>query len=113
MCSSDLCMNTEVHKENYQAYRERRELFHQNATMMHLMTKAPGPPPQQTPPIAYKQWNNAKIDWVDVEKNLYGAEPSFVSSPPPAEDDEEEDFEPEDDDDEGDDDADATESESE
>ena len=106
-----LCMNTEVHKENYQAYRERRELFHQNATILHHLTKASGPPPQQTAPIAYKHWNNAKIDWVDLEKHLYGAEPSLVSTPPPADDDEEEEYEPDGDDGE-DDDAEATESES-
>ena len=47
-----LCLKTEVHKENYQAYRERRELFHQNATILHHLTNAPGPPPQQSAPIA-------------------------------------------------------------
>ena len=103
-----LYMNTEVHKENYQAYRERRELFHQNATILHHLTNAPGPPPQQTVPIAYKHWNNAKVDWVDLEKQLYGVDPPSVSSPPPAADDEEGEYEHEDDDREE-----ATESESE
>ena len=78
-----LCMKVEIHKENYQGYRERRALFHQNETILHHVTKAPGSPPQRTAPIAYKDWNSSQINWVELEKHLQGVADNPSSSPPP------------------------------
>ena len=79
-----LCMNDEIHRENYQGYRERREIFHQNATILHIVTKAEGPPPQQTPPIPYRSWNSSRINWTELEKHLYvDAATSSAHHPPP------------------------------
>ena len=103
-------METEIHKENYQGYRERRDIHHQNATMLHIMTQAEGPPPQQTPPIPYRSWNASRIHWTELEKHLYddsAASSAHPPPPPPAASGSEDDYESDDDED----DADATDSE--
>ena len=52
------------------------------------MSKAPGSPPKKSAPIAYKDWNSSQVNWVELEKHLYGvvADPTVESPPPPLED---------------------------
>ncbi|KAK1662591.1 hypothetical protein QYE76_050750 [Lolium multiflorum] len=44
-----LCMNIEIHKENYAASRERSEIKHTQAVILHKLSGDQGPPPQ--PPL--------------------------------------------------------------
>ena len=76
-------MKDEIHRENYQGYRERREIFHQNATILHIVSGAEGPPPQQTPPIPYRSWNSSRINWTELEKHLYDDSAASSAHPPP------------------------------
>ena len=79
-----LCRKVDLHKENYQGYRERRELFIQNAEILHHLRKTPGLPKKPSAPIAYKNWNAEQCDWVELEKALYGTtDRQTVESPPP------------------------------
>ncbi|KAK1644620.1 hypothetical protein QYE76_062425, partial [Lolium multiflorum] len=41
-----LCMNIEIHKENYAASRERSEIKHTQAVILHKLSGEQGPPPQ-------------------------------------------------------------------
>ncbi|KAK1619280.1 hypothetical protein QYE76_024797 [Lolium multiflorum] len=41
-----LCMNIEIHKENYAASRERSEIKHTQAVILHKLSGDQGPPPQ-------------------------------------------------------------------
>ncbi|KAK1660605.1 hypothetical protein QYE76_048764 [Lolium multiflorum] len=44
-----LCMNIEIHKENFAASRERAEIKHTQAVILHKLSGEQGPPPQ--PPV--------------------------------------------------------------
>ena len=48
-----LCRKLDLHKENYQGYRERRALFIQNTKNLHILEKKPGSPESPKAPIAY------------------------------------------------------------
>ncbi|KAK1646122.1 hypothetical protein QYE76_063927, partial [Lolium multiflorum] len=41
-----LCMNIEIHKENFAASRERAEIKHTQAVILHKLSGEQGPPPQ-------------------------------------------------------------------
>ncbi|KAK1650324.1 hypothetical protein QYE76_068129 [Lolium multiflorum] len=45
-----LCMNIEIHKENYAASRERSEIKHTQAVILHKLSGDQGPPPQPPSP---------------------------------------------------------------
>jgi hypothetical protein len=95
-------MNMEIHKENYQGYRERKEIMDTQRQILHKLSGEPGAAPVPSAPIAYKDWSNKRFDWSGFGQQLW----QTSDSPPPADDDAD-DFE-EDDDDE-DDDGDASE----
>jgi hypothetical protein len=40
-----LCMNIEIHKENYEASRQRSEIQHTQAVILHKLSGEQGPPP--------------------------------------------------------------------
>lgn len=80
-----LCMKIDIHKEQYQAYRERRDIFHTQQLILHKVSGELGSPPLSTPHIPYNKWNTSQFNWVEMEKHLYGATEALSGdSPPPA-----------------------------
>ncbi|KAK1663698.1 hypothetical protein QYE76_051857 [Lolium multiflorum] len=98
-----LCMNIEIHKENYAASRERSEIKHTQAVILHKLSGEQGPPPQ--PPVhpGYSGWHSAQVPWSDLDSciqrsNLTRRSPD---APDTDEDEEEEEQEYQSEDDEG------------
>ncbi|KAK1614438.1 hypothetical protein QYE76_019955 [Lolium multiflorum] len=62
-----LCMNIEIHKENYAASRERSEIKHTQAVILPKLSGEQGPPPQ--PPVhpGYSGWHSAQVPWSDLD----------------------------------------------
>ncbi|KAK1647983.1 hypothetical protein QYE76_065788 [Lolium multiflorum] len=54
-----LCMNIEIHKENYAASRERSEIKHTRAVILHKLSGDQGPPPQPPAHQGYIGWHSA------------------------------------------------------
>ncbi|KAK1618092.1 hypothetical protein QYE76_023609 [Lolium multiflorum] len=56
-----LCMNIDIHKENYAASRERSEIQHTQAVILHKLSGEQGPPPQ--PPVhpGYSGWHSSRF----------------------------------------------------
>jgi hypothetical protein len=104
-----LCMNVELHKENYQAYRERKSILDNQQLILHRLNNGTGDAPQPSAVTQYGRWNSSTYNWQEMERCLQG--PS--SAPPPADDEDEDDEDignfDEDDDDEEDDEDDAEE----
>jgi hypothetical protein len=78
-----LCMNVEIHKENYQGYRERKEIMDTQRLILHKLSGDQGDAPVPSAPIEYKQWNNSRFDWSSFGKQLW----QTSDSPPQANDD--------------------------
>jgi hypothetical protein len=98
-------MNVELHKENYQAYRERKSILDNQQLILHRLNNETGDAPQPSAVTQYGRWNSSTYNWQDMERSLY-----VPPSPPPQADDEAEDDEDigdwdNDDDEEDDDDA--------
>jgi hypothetical protein len=47
-------MKIDIHKEQYQAYHERKDILHTQQLILHKVSGETGPPPKSTPHIAYK-----------------------------------------------------------
>ncbi|KAK1698754.1 hypothetical protein QYE76_015451 [Lolium multiflorum] len=86
-----LCMNIEIHKENYAASRERSEIQHTQSGILHKLSGEKGPPPQ--PPVhpGYSGWHSSQVPWNDIEDCIQRA--NYTRSSPPAPDTEDEDEE--------------------
>ena len=86
-----MCMKIDIHKEQYNAYRERRDIAHSQQLILHHVSGAAGPPPKSPTPVAYNKWNTSHVNWVEMEQQLYSA--PVASSPPQAQvsDDEDDD----------------------
>jgi hypothetical protein len=106
-----LCMNVAIHKENYQAYKERKSILDNQAIILHKLNNSEGEAPEPSAPVDYSVWETSAYNWHDVDRCLQSS--SSAPPPPPADDDEEEydedddyddDAMDEDDDDAGDDD---------
>jgi hypothetical protein len=63
-------MNVEIHKENYQGYRERQEILDTQRQILHQLSGGQGPAPVPTAPIPYKDWNTSRFDWNTFGKAL-------------------------------------------
>ena len=62
-------MNVEIRKEQHRAHNERLDILHNQAVLIHHVTKHKGHPPAQKPAPSYKEWNNnSDIDWIEIEK---------------------------------------------
>ncbi|KAK1669690.1 hypothetical protein QYE76_057849 [Lolium multiflorum] len=68
-----LCMNIEIHKENFEASRQRAEIQHTQAVILHRLSGEQGPPPQ--PPVhpAYSGWHASQVPWSDLEQSIQRA----------------------------------------
>jgi hypothetical protein len=96
-----LCMNIEIHKENYAASRERSEIQHTQAVILHKLSGEQGPPPQ--PPVhpGYSGWHSSQVPWNDLEDCIQRANYTRSSPPAPDTEDEEEEEEYQSEDEEG------------
>ncbi|KAK1649256.1 hypothetical protein QYE76_067061 [Lolium multiflorum] len=88
-----LCMNIEIHKENYEASRQRSDIQHTQAVILHKLSGEQGPPPQ--PPVhpGYSGWHSSQVPWNDLEECIQRA--NYTRSSPPAADTEDEEEEEE------------------
>jgi hypothetical protein len=91
-------MNVEIHKENYQGYRERKDIMDTQRQILHKLSGDQGDAPVPSAPIAYKEWNNSRFDWSGFGKQLWKAS----DSPPPVDDDEDQEEDESDYEDDGD-----------
>ena len=74
-------MNIEIHKENFQARRQRTDIQHTQAVILHKLSGEQGPPPQ--PPVhpAYSGWHSSQVPWSDIEQSLMRSNISRASPP--------------------------------
>jgi hypothetical protein len=80
-------MKVEIHRENYQAYREHKVILDNQQEILHKLSgqqAALSPPP---PAIAYNKWHTDSYDWGAMERCL------FVGRTPRDDDDDVEDEE--------------------
>ncbi|KAK1667327.1 hypothetical protein QYE76_055486 [Lolium multiflorum] len=85
-----LCMNIEIHKENYAASRERSEIKHTQAVILHKLSGDQGPPPQPPAHQGYSGWHSAQVPWSDLDDCLQRSNISRRSPDAPDTDEEEE-----------------------
>lgn len=85
-----LCMNIEIHKENYAASRERSEIKHTQAVILHKLSGEQGPPPQPPAHPGYTRWHSAQVPWSDLDDCLQRSNTSRRSPDAPDTDEEEE-----------------------
>ncbi|KAK1667588.1 hypothetical protein QYE76_055747 [Lolium multiflorum] len=85
-----LCMNIEIQKENYAASRERSEIKHTQAVILHKLSGEQGPPPQ--PPVhpGYSGWHSAQVPWSDLDDCIQRSNLTRRSPDAPDTDEEEE-----------------------
>jgi hypothetical protein len=83
-----LCMNIQIHKENFKASRERADIQHTQAVILHKLSGDQGSP---RPPIhpTYNNWNSSQVHWSEIEQSLMRSSISR-DTPPTAEDSEDE-----------------------
>jgi hypothetical protein len=69
-----LCINVAIHKENYTAYEERRDIIHNQQCISHEIQLLQYPSAQLSPIpapkyIPYDRWQDDNgIDWAQVEE---------------------------------------------
>ncbi|KAK1610975.1 hypothetical protein QYE76_034648, partial [Lolium multiflorum] len=94
-----LCMNIEIHKENYAASRERSEIKHTQAVILHKLSGDQGPPPQPPAHQGYSAWHSAQVPWSELDDCLHRSNTSRRSPDAPDTDEDEEEAADESDDD--------------
>ncbi|KAK1607177.1 hypothetical protein QYE76_030850 [Lolium multiflorum] len=94
-----LCMNIEIHKENYAASRERSEIKHTQAVILHKLSGDQGPPPQPPAHQGYSGWHSAQVPWSELDDCLQRTNTSRRSPDAPDTDEDEEEAADESDDD--------------
>ncbi|KAK1605477.1 hypothetical protein QYE76_029150 [Lolium multiflorum] len=93
-----LCMNIEIHKENYAASRERSEIKHTQAVILHKLSGDQGPPPQPPAHQGYR-WHSEQVPWTEIDDCLQRSNISRRSPDAPDTDEDEEEAADESDDD--------------
>ncbi|KAK1695105.1 hypothetical protein QYE76_011802 [Lolium multiflorum] len=94
-----LCMNIEIHKENYAASRERSQIKHTQAVILHKLSGDQGPPPQPPAHQGYSGWHSAQVPWSELDDCLQRSNISRRSPDAPDTDEDEEEAADESDDD--------------
>ncbi|KAK1647634.1 hypothetical protein QYE76_065439 [Lolium multiflorum] len=84
-----LCMNIEIHKENYAASRERSEIKHTQAVILHKLSGDQGPPPQPPAHQGYSAWHSAQVPWSELDDCLQRTNTSRRSPDAPDTDEDE------------------------
>jgi hypothetical protein len=65
-----LCMNIEIHKENFEANRQHAEIHHTQAVILHRLSGEQGPPPQPPAHPAYSGWHASQVPSSDLEQSI-------------------------------------------
>jgi hypothetical protein len=86
-----LCMKVEIHRENYDAYCERKTILDSQREILHKLSGDEAALSPPAPPIAYNKWHSETYDWGMMEKSLYVGRTTRVGDED--EDEEEEDVE--------------------
>jgi hypothetical protein len=66
-----LCMKVEIHRENYQAYMERKTIQDNQQLILHRLSGAHTAEPTPTAATSYEVWNTDRYNWVDMQKYLF------------------------------------------
>ncbi|KAK1647175.1 hypothetical protein QYE76_064980 [Lolium multiflorum] len=74
-----LCMNIEIHKENFAASRERAEIKHTQAVILHKLSGEQGPPPQPPAHPGYSGWHSAQRSILTSSDEEFSS-PRFVDT---------------------------------
>jgi hypothetical protein len=61
-----LCMKVEIHRENYQAYVERKNIQDTQQLILHRLSGAQTADPTPTAPTSYEAWNTDHYNWVEM-----------------------------------------------
>lgn len=77
-----LCMNVDIRREQYDAYRERRHMDNTQQLILHHVSGSTAAPPAEVAPLSYEQWNaGSQTPWVQMEKHLLETAPSARAFP--------------------------------
>jgi hypothetical protein len=66
-----LCMKVEIHRENYQAYVERKTIQDNQQLILHRLNGAQTAEPTPTAATSYAAWNTDRYNWCDLEQHLF------------------------------------------
>jgi hypothetical protein len=80
-------MNVEIHRENYQAYVERKAIMDTQQQILHHVSGSQSAALIATPVIDYSRWSIDRYNWTEMERHLYGVADTQAA----LEDDEDED----------------------
>jgi hypothetical protein len=64
-------MKVEIHRENYQAYRERKVILDNQREILHKLSGQQAALSPPTPAIAYNKWHTNSYDWGAMERCLF------------------------------------------
>jgi hypothetical protein len=64
-------MKVEIHRENYQAYVERKAIQDSQQLILHKLSGAQSAEPTPTPATSYAAWNTDCYNWCDMEQHLF------------------------------------------
>jgi hypothetical protein len=87
-----LCMKVEIHRDNYDAYHERKAIVDTQREILHKLSGEQAALSPPTPPIAYNKWHTDSYDWGAMEKSPFVGCTSHIAD---EDEEEEEDFEEE------------------
>jgi hypothetical protein len=63
-----LCMKVEIHRENYDAYCERKAILDNQRKILHKLSGEQAALSPPTLPIAYNKWQTDNYDWGAMER---------------------------------------------
>jgi hypothetical protein len=89
-------MKVEIHRENYDAYCERKTTLDTQREILHKLSGDQAALSPPTPPIAYNKWHSETYDWGAMERSLFVGRSTRVDDEDEEEEDEEEEEEEED-----------------
>jgi hypothetical protein len=66
-----LCMNVEIHRENYQAYVERKSIMDTQQQILYHLSGSQSSAPTSAPATTYSQCGVDCYNWTKMEMHLY------------------------------------------
>jgi hypothetical protein len=93
-------MKVEIHRENYDAYCERKTILDIQREILHKLSGEQAALSPPTPPIAYNKWHSETYDWGAMERSLFVGHTTRVDDEDKEEEDEEEDVDEDEDEEE-------------
>jgi hypothetical protein len=86
-------MKVEIHRENYDAYCERKAILDNQRKILHKLSGEQAALSPPSLPIAYNKWHSDNYDWGTMERSLFVGWTTRVDDEDEEEEDEEEDKE--------------------